>query len=125
MKKALITASLLLAVGTTAACGGGSDSAESASAPTDASKKDFCAVITDTDSDSTGKDIAAKLNKVGTPTGVSKDVRSGFELFVKNIAAFDSSPSDSELSKMQKDLDAADLATITAFITYVGTECAG
>ena len=122
MKKALLTASLMLVVTTTAACGGGSGG-WSDSAPTDASKKEFCAVITGADNNITGKDLAKQLDKVGTPKTVSKDERKGFEVFVKKIGALGSKPSDSELSQMEKDLSADDLKAVTAFITYVSTEC--
>ncbi|MGD9962219.1 hypothetical protein [Nocardioides sp.] len=122
MLKPLFIASLVLVAATSVACGG-SDGSSSAGAPTDASKADFCKVITDSDAKTTGEDIADTLSEVGTPKGITDEARSGFELFVKKVKDLDADASSADFDKLQKSLSADELKEFTAFITYVSTEC--
>ncbi len=121
MKKSLLAASLVLV--TAAACGssGGGDTASSA--PSEASTKDFCAEVTATNADTTGKDLADRLNKGGTPADASADVRKGFEIFVEKVGAMDGKASADEVTKIQKDLTAGDAKAVTTFVTYVAQTC--
>ena len=135
MRIALVAASLVLVAGGAVGCGGGGDKGDSA--PTNASKSDFCssiatffkdeaAVDTSTDTKTQikkAKDEIEKLSKVGTPSGMPSDARKGYETFINAIEKVDDNASKSDLENFDKKLSATDQKNLTAFITYVGTEC--
>lgn len=119
MRHVLTGAAMILVVGTTAACGG--------SAPTDASKEDFCeayGAIGDLDQDSTGEDLqdyGKELEDVGTPDDMSDEERNGFEVYVDALK-------DADGDKKIEDIDEPDLSDdeekdAEAFSDYASEKC--
>jgi hypothetical protein len=130
------------------ACGGdaSTDASQKSSAPTDASTDDFCEafnsstdVFADIDpegepSEQAGeavdafKEYADKLEKVGTPDGISDDEREGFEIIVEELGDLD----EGEVEKYLEDPSGEDIAQVSeddekkvdAFTAYAGEECA-
>ncbi len=124
MKKALITASLMLAVGSTAACGGGDS--ESASAPKDASQGDFCAQFVKAPTAADGDSIKAwakKAAEIGTPKELSDEARAGFELIIKEAADLDAGANADDFGNLE-DFSEAEQKKVLAFSTYFATNCA-
>lgn len=120
MRHVLTGAAMILVVGTTAACGG--------SAPTDASKEDFCeayGAIDDINEDSTGEDLqdyAKDLEDVGTPDDMSDEERDGFKVYVDTLKDVDG-------DKKVTDLDEPELSDEEdkqgeAFTEYAADKCA-
>ncbi|WP_426243208.1 hypothetical protein [Nocardioides sp. LHG3406-4] len=141
MKHALLVASLVLIGGSAVACGGGGDS-DGGDAPTSASKTEFCDAYQGLFTDLAGlagdtgeapdenamlnaiQDWAADMEKVGTPEGISDDVRSGFELTVgqaKDLEADDLK--EANLEDLTTDLSEDEQKQAQAFTTYVTDSC--
>lgn len=123
MKKVLAAAVLVLAGSSLTACGGGGDDA-----PTDASKEDFCDAFLAgpfLEEAPTGKDFKAwgdKMEKVGTPKGISKSERNGFVVLLDAIDDLDDSDKAEDINDVKvSDEDDADAE---AFFTYAGETCA-
>jgi hypothetical protein len=125
VKKTLAVVGLLTLMGGVSACGGGSSSAAAGSAdgPTDASKADFCATITNLSQTSTPKDFAVAFQKVGTPSDIDPASRHGFEVLVEHLATMSDTTKSSDLLAMEKTLSATDQADVTAFGVYLAKEC--
>lgn len=123
-KPALLLAALALAGTGLTACGG--DDAESA--PTNASKKDFCGVLVDfakkaSTMDSASEkeqidaahDLADDMTEVGTPEDMPKEAR---DTYVKLVDALKSVKNTDDADKEFKGLDNAELTK------YMTTACA-
>jgi hypothetical protein len=124
VKKMLAAAGLLTLVGGVAACGGSSSSATGAAgAPTGVSTSDFCATFTNLSSATTPKQLADKLQSVGTPSDIATNERHGFEILVDKLETLPDDAKASDLSSMEQGLSATDLADVTAFTTYLTTAC--
>jgi hypothetical protein len=125
VKKSLAVAGLLTLMGGVSACGGGSSSAASGNAdgPTDASKTDFCATLSNLGQDTTPKGLAAAFQKIGTPSDIDASSRHGFEILVEHLATMADTTKASDLQAMEKDLSVADQADVLAFSTYLAKEC--
>ena len=121
MKTVLASAALLLAA-LLGGCGG---------PPTDASKGEFCGVLTDFYDDTAQmgttdtraavaalKRVADRLEEVGTPSDIPDSARVGFEKTIERIQGLsdDASPADLQLSSEEQ--EHAD-----AFGRYVAAEC--
>jgi hypothetical protein len=117
MKKTIVTVTMLLVAGTTAACGGGS-------APKDASVDDFCHENTQSNNDESGKDAAKRLEDTGTPKDMPADARSGFEAILKLAKKDDGDMSEDDKKKAYDDLGDDDKKNIDAYISYVSSKCA-
>src|SRR5512144_1194934 len=86
LKRTSIAAGALALAGALAACGGGSSSTASADAsasgaaasPTDATQGAFCGSFQTLSSKSTPAEVAAQLEKVGTPSDIDAGARNGF-----------------------------------------------
>lgn len=134
-----VTAAALLIGAVTSACGGGGGGA-----PTDASESDFCDTQTslikdlipdmsnpvapsDEDMAKAVKGWGAKLEKVGTPKGISDDARKGFEAVVEQANDIDASDFSidnlEELSQGGEDASAEVKKQTTAFSTYLTETC--
>jgi hypothetical protein len=122
VKKTLAAAGLLALTGAMAACGSSSSSTPTggAGAPTGATTADFCSMLQNLASSSTPKDVADKLQSVGTPSDISADERHGFEVFVNKLETLSASAKASDL---EQGLSATDLKDVTAFETYVQKAC--
>jgi hypothetical protein len=122
VKKTLAASGLLALMGAVAACGGSSSSTPTgaAGAPTGATTADFCSTLQNVSSSSTPKEVATKLQAVGTPSGISASQRHGFEVFVDKLGTLSPTASPSDL---QQGLSATDLQDLTAFETYLQSAC--
>ena len=125
VKRTLVVAGLLTLMGGVSACGGGSSSAAAGSAdgPTDASKTDFCATLSNLGEDTTPKGLAAAFKKVGTPSDIDDSSRHGYEVLVDHLATMADDTTGSDLTAMEKDLSASDQADVGAFTAYLAKEC--
>lgn len=121
-------ATVLMAFALTA-CGGGASSA-----PTDASKDKFCDTYMAVGEDMSGepteeqwnkaKDQLKKLEDVGTPKGISKDAREGFEIFLDAVSDLDyDDAKDMDNSDSVPGVSKDDEKKVGEFFTYVATEC--
>ncbi len=132
---ALLAASLVLIGGSTLACGG------SDGAPAEASKDDFCktqiSIMDDIDMTNPEQkpdegELASalqawgkRMEKVGTPKGISDDARAGFEQIVEQAKDIDPEDLDKDnLSKLDEELSGDDKKQGEAFATYVTETCA-
>lgn len=97
---------ILLAVLT--ACGGSSP--KGADAPEDASQEKFCQVIADIDL-SDPKAFVDDLAEIGTPTEITAEARTGFEVMIDNAA--------------EDKISDADQEKVSAFVSYFTTTCSG
>ncbi len=92
--------------------------------PEDASKKDFCAQLKKVNSEkswSKTKKSVADLKDIGTPKGISKDARTGFE---ELVGYTDAAKSREALVKKIEKLNKTDRAHLDAFDTYITKTCA-
>jgi hypothetical protein len=106
---AVLTSTLLLG-----GCGG---------PPDDASKKDFCAQLKQINSEKSWKDTQSavrRLEDVGTPRGISKDARAGFEDLVGYTA--DAKDREALVTRIDK-LGKADRKQLDAFDSYLTKTC--
>lgn len=146
---ALATGALLLA-GALSACGGGDDQADAASTPTadssstsgaspsaapsasgsatatSADAQRFCdayATIVKSGAEDlpAQKKAIATLAKVGTPSSMDADAKSGYDLMVKAIS---DSKTSAELEKLGKSLSEEQTLKLFAFSQYLTTTCA-
>lgn len=119
MRRVLIGATMTVAVGLTAACG----------APDDASTEDFCRVIQDLpagDKPSQDEidDYVDELEDTGTPEGISKDARKGFETWSEVVADIDIGDSAEEIQKKINDeLEGDRELQVQALFEYVAKNC--
>jgi hypothetical protein len=110
---------LALAVGLTA-CGGGTSSA-----PSGASKADFCRTFDALGSDATPEHAADELSRVGTPGDIDAGARRGFQVLIDQLRGLPPRAQPRKVSEMVKHLQSQDAADVRAFITYYGSECQG
>ncbi len=124
-KKAVAAASLLVVMGGTAACGGSSSSGSSTSAdgPTDAKKSDFCATFQNLGNNTTPKQASAAFQKTGTPSDIPAGARHGFEVLVEHLATMADNAQASDLTNMEKNLNATDQKDVLAFVAYLTKQC--
>jgi hypothetical protein len=124
--KVAAAAALLVVLGGTAACGSSdSSSSASAAAPTDADKTSFCDTFQNLSDSTTPKEAAAAFEKVGTPSDITADARTGYEVLIANLSTMADDAKSSDLSAMEKSLSADDQKNVGAFVTYLTTECVG
>lgn len=129
-RRGTLVATALVLAGALSACGGSSSSSGAgagggAGAPTDASMASFCKafVSVDADANTDPADIAAKLDAVGTPTGISVLARQGFEVLVAHVRDLPDNPNNRDLTALVNGLDSSDRSAVTAFLTYFGKQC--
>lgn len=106
--------------------------------PTDASKTEFCATVTDQSwaedlgSDSDGDDIADAfrawgddLQDLGTPEGISDDAREGFELTVDYLRHVDAADFEDlgDSAPVNDDLTDDEEEQVSAFEEFVAETC--
>lgn len=121
MRRALIGATMLVVAGTTSGCG---------DSPEDASTKDFCSAIQDIptgDKPSQGDidDYVDQLQETGTPEGISKAARNGFETWTDVIGDIDVDDSREQIQEqIDEEVDKGRKKDVDALFEYVGTECA-
>jgi hypothetical protein len=125
VKKTLAAAGLLTLMGGVAACGGSSSSTATgaAGAPTGVSTATFCATFTNLSDATTPKQLADKLQSVGTPSDIAADARHGFEVLVDKLETLPDDAKASDLTSMEQGLSTTDMADVTAFTTYLQTAC--
>lgn len=91
--------------------------------PTDASVKSFCKASekfsTASEFDA-GVKAAEKLHDTGTPKGIPKDARSGFELVVGLVT---DAKDRSDLEKRYNKLSTAEKKSVEALDTYINKTC--
>ncbi|MGI8522233.1 MAG: hypothetical protein ACR2K3_02840 [Nocardioides sp.] len=125
--KALATAALITALGATAGCGGKSSSGSSndgaAGSPTDADQKTFCSTLQNIPQDASPKEAVAKVQAVGTPSGIDAESRTGYETLLDTLSKLPDNAKASDFSAMQKNISAADKAKVQAFFTYFVKTC--
>ncbi|HET7431180.1 MAG TPA: hypothetical protein VFJ89_06720 [Nocardioides sp.] len=134
LKRTSIAAGTLALAGALAACGSGGSSttatAEStptsgaAGAPTDATQEAFCGSFQTLSSKSTPAEVAAQLEKVGTPSDIDAGARNGFEVFLGKVENLPDNAGAKALDQLQSSLSAADQKDVLAFLTYTQKECA-
>ncbi len=143
MKRISLVAVLLLLLGLVAAgCGGGGDDSAAdggggvADAPKNASVEDFCGAfldliqqasaagdMTDAEQVALAKDLAAKLQKVGTPEDMPEDAREGFEKALQLINDLDEDATPEEMEQANEDLTEEEQANQEALSTYISEKC--
>lgn len=132
-KIAGLSAALALAVSLTA-CGG-----DGSGAPTDASEDEFCGVYEDafkdimeqgmdpeaSDTEMVGvmKDLAKKMEDVGTPEGIPDDAREGFEISIEAINDLPDDATQEDIDKLEDDYSAEDEEKVQAYNDYMTETC--
>ena len=131
MRHALIAAGLALVAGTTVGCG---DSGP----PTDASTEEFCGVFEDfyadlaklgadaeaADAVAALKDVADRLQEIGTPEDISEEARAGFEVTVEAIENIDEDASEEDINKLlEENFSEEEKKQADAFNSYLGETC--
>lgn len=109
--------------GALAACGGSSSS--TTSSPTSASKATFCRTFDRLGTDTSPRDAADELSRVGTPSDLSADARHGFDVLVEHLRDLPPKTQPREITQMVQGLSNGDMSDVRAFITYYGHECHG
>lgn len=107
LQKAALTAVGLAAALTLTGCGSDPDGS---TAPTEASKGEFCEVVSSLDPSDADR-VVDDLLETGTPAGIPGDARAGFEVMIEK--ATEDSISDADQEK------------VAAFLAYVTDTCAG
>jgi hypothetical protein len=131
MKQALLTLVVLAVIATTSvACNAGRP-------PTDASPDTFCAQVDDfyagldgidgptSDREVAGlvKDLAGRLERVGTPVDISTEARDGFELTLDAIDALPADASSADVEAIDADLSLDERRDTQAFDVYLALTC--
>lgn len=112
-----LTGTLLLLMPGLVACGAGDDSSPDApDAPTNASVKDFCAVVTGAGSDVHG--TLRRLIAIGTPPDTDPASRQGFETLVTEL---DKIPSGATVDP--NTLGQAEQRQVMTFFVYAAQKC--
>jgi len=110
MKKTILTLTMLLVAGTTAACGG---------MPTDASQADFCDVyVGGMDDDTDGDEFAKELKKTGIPSDASDSEVNGLKILLKI-----SKKDEDDQEDAYNDLGDDDKKDVDAFLGYAAETC--
>jgi hypothetical protein len=126
-------AALALLAGGLTGCGGG----DAASAPTDASRGEFCEAYASQigslarSAREDGPDRAAeamrdwstRAQEIGTPGDMPEDARRGFETIVEEIDALGSGPTQRELDALGEDLGTRAQRDLEAFGEYAVSTC--
>lgn len=108
-------AAAVLATVAVAGCGGG--------IPTDASVKDFCAAgerFSEATKFDEGIKAAERLRDTGTPKGIPKDARAGFEEVVSLVTG---SKDTKDLQKRYEKLTTAEEKAVEALDAYIEKTC--
>lgn len=118
---------LLLALPLAAGLGacGGSSGGSAGSPPTDASQASFCKTFTGLGADTTPKQAATTLGRVGTPSNIGSAQRRGFVVLVQHLRQLPDAANNEALTRMTQGLKASDQADVRAFLTYYADECPG
>lgn len=115
MRAVRASAAAVLAAVAVAGCGGG--------IPTDASVKDFCAAgerfaeVTEFDE---GTEAAERLRETGTPEGIPKEARDGFEEVVTLVTG---SKDTEDLQQRYDKLSDTQQKSVEALDTYIEKTC--
>jgi hypothetical protein len=143
MRRTSLLAVLLLVVGLLAGCGSNdsSDAADKSAGgpPTNASVPDFCGAfldliqqaqqagtdISDKDAVKLAKDLAAKLEDVGTPSDMPADARRAFETAINKINSLPDDASKKEMEQAASDLTEDQQKDQEALGTYITSKCMG
>ena len=132
MKKLSLLAVMALLLGFLAGCGD-----DSSDAPESASVEDFCGVFLDlaqtaqeqgadaSDADAIKllKDLADKLEEVGTPEDMPEDARDGLQLLIDKIKDLPDDATAEDLANVEKDFTEEDKANQEALQTYLADKC--
>jgi len=137
VKKLSLLAAMALLLGFLAGCGddssGGSDGGDSNST----SAEEFCGVFLDmaqtaqeqgadaSDADALKllKDLADKLEEVGTPEDMPEDAQDGLQLLIDKIKDLPDDATAEDLAKVEEDFTDEDKANQEALQTYLGEKC--
>jgi hypothetical protein len=119
--RARVAAVAIVLAGGLAACGGSSSS----STPSSASKADFCRSFVELERDDSPRAAADQLSEVGTPGDIDSRAEHGFHVLVDHLRALPDNAKESDITMMARGLSGPDQAAVTAFVTYVATECHG
>jgi hypothetical protein len=117
---AVVAAGALVLCGGLAGCGHGSSDS-----PTGASKAAFCRTFTELGPETTPKEAAERLSKVGTPKGIDSGARHGFDVLVAHLRRLPDNAKDSDLTRMAQGLKPSDQKDVISFLTFYGDECGG
>ncbi len=120
--KVAAAAALLVVLGCAAACGSSDSSSASATGagPTNADQASFCGTFTDLTKDTSPKDAAASIEKVGTPSDITAGERHGYELLMSKFETMGGSP---DFTTVLAGLSTSEKADVTSFLTYLTKEC--
>jgi hypothetical protein len=105
------------------ACGGSSSSTSSSPTSASASKATFCRTFDRLGTDTSPRNAAGELSRVGTPSDVSADARHGFDVLVDHLRDLPAKTQPRAITQMVQGLSSGDMSDVRAFITYYGTEC--
>jgi hypothetical protein len=144
MKRTSLLAALLLVLGLLAGCGGDDSSSTAADSsgggiPANASVEEFCGAfldliqqanaagsdMSDAEAVKLAKDLAAKLEQIGTPEDMPDDARRAFETAIDKINALPDDANKDEMDEAAGDLTEEEKADQQALSTYLGTTCMG
>ena len=138
MKKLSLLAVLVLLLGFLAGCGDDSSSGSDAGDSTNsASVEDFCGVFLDmaktaqeqgadaseADAVKLLKDLADKLDEVGTPEDMPEDASAGLQLLIDKIKDLPDDATSKDLEQVEKDFTDEDKANQEALQTYLAEKC--
>jgi hypothetical protein len=138
VKKLSLLAAMALLLGFLAGCGNDSSGSDDAGgSDKSASVEEFCGVFLDmaqtaqdqgadaSDADALKllKDLADKLEEVGTPEDMPEDAKKGLELLIGKIKELPDDATAEDLAKVEKDFSEEDKANQEALQTYLGTKC--
>ena len=119
---ALVTVLAGMPAGVLTAC----DSSTSSPAPTSAaSKADFCRTFEHLGPDTSPRQAAEELSRVGTPGDIDSGARHGFEVLVDHLREWPEGTHARRLTQLVRTLNDEDAADVRAFLIYYAQECQG
>lgn len=136
MRALLVAATLVVAGSLTAGCGGESDEAAPAAAPTAATTEEFCTAYnslfesfsaaeppTDKESVVALKEWSATMKETGTPEDIPEEALRGFELVIDTVEGVPDDATQADIQALSEEFSATEKTDSEAFGKYATETC--